>query len=878
MVDASLATPNGKPTEKKEIYLSDYAPPDFGVEHISLVFRLFSDRAEVTAICKFFRKNAQAKDLVLDGSPFMELTEIALDGSPLAADQYTVGDTGLSLCAVPDAFELQVKTTLKPQGNTRLEGLYFSGGNFCTQCEAQGFRHITYFPDRPDVLATYDVRIEADRTDFPLLLANGNPGLHGALAENRHFAEWHDPHPKPCYLFALVAGDLACATSQFTTRSGREVVLNVYVEQGDLDKSAHALASLERSMVWDEDRFGLEYDLDVYNIVAVADFNMGAMENKGLNIFNTKYVLASADTATDADFDNVEAVIGHEYFHNWTGNRVTCRDWFQLSLKEGLTVFRDQEFSSDMGSRALNRLNDVRALRMLQFSEDAGPLAHPIRPEKYIEINNFYTSTIYNKGAEVIRMMHRLIGEVAFRRGMDLYFERHDGQAVTCEDFITAMEDASGRSLKQFRLWYSQAGTPRVSVTRVPNGSDVGLRIQQFCSPTPGQCSKKDFHMPFLMGWVSSDGSPISPSLETGGKWLNNDCLIEITQQDQTFVFKDVPEGAVVSLHRDFSCPVKLEDDLSAEEYAFLMAYDTDPFSRWEAAQKLASQVLLSSRNQVVKQVFKKAFGATLADNVTDDALIGELLSLPSEIDLGQQSAVFEPLAIHKNRQDFIAELARDNADGLLARYAALSRTEQYSLDQSQKARRRLRNTLLGYIAVLPVGEKLVVEQYRQADNMTDRMVALGLIASSDFDCRLSILESFYQQWKANALVIDKWFAVQAMSNRADTLERVKDLTNHSAFSLQNPNRVRSLVSSFSMLNQVRFHEEGGGGYRFVSDMILAIDVLNPQTAARMIAPIGRWSRMQKGAGEHMQAALKFILSNNRISSDVRELCSKSLE
>ena len=878
MVDASLAAPNGKPTENREIYLSDYAPPDFGVEHISLVFRLFNDRAEVTAVCKFFRKNDQAIDLALDGSPFMELTEVALDGSVLAANQYIISDAGLSVRAVPDAFELRIKTTLKPHDNTRLEGLYFSGGNFCTQCEAQGFRHITYFPDRPDVLATYDVRLEAVKADFPLLLANGNPGLSGGLADGRHFAEWHDPHPKPCYLFALVAGDLACATSQFTTASGRDVTLNVYVEPGDVDKSAHALASLERSMTWDEERFGLEYDLDVYNIVAVADFNMGAMENKGLNIFNTKYVLASADTATDVDFDNVEAVIGHEYFHNWTGNRVTCRDWFQLSLKEGLTVFRDQEFSSDLGSRALKRLNDVRALRMLQFSEDAGPLAHPIRPEKYIEINNFYTSTIYNKGAEVIRMMHRLLGEVAFRRGMDLYFERHDGQAVTCEDFIVAMEDASGRSLKQFRLWYSQAGTPRVSVVRERNGSDVGLRIQQDCSPTPGQNSKKDFHMPFLIGWISSEGIPLCPPIETGGKWSNNDCLIEITRQDQTFVFKGVPEGAVVSLHRDFSCPVKLEDDLNAEEYAFLMAHDTDPFSRWEAAQRLASKVLLSTRNQVIKETFKRAFRATLRDKETDVALIGELLTLPSEIDLGQQSAVFDPLAIHQCRQDFIAELAYENAAELLARYTALSGIELYSLDQSQKAQRRLKNILLSYIAVLPGGEKLVVDQYSQANNMTDRMAALGLIASSDFECRLRILDGFYQQWQGNALVVDKWFAVQAMSSRTDTLERVKELTNHPAFFIQNPNRVRSLVSSFSMLNQVRFHEEGGEGYRFVSDMIIAIDVLNPQTAARMIAPIGRWARMQKDAGEHMQAALKFILSNNRISSDVRELCSKSLE
>lgn len=877
-MDASLATP----AAKQEIRLTDYEPPAFEIKHTSLTFKLFADYAEVTAISQFVRRNPVVPDLLLDGGPHMELVEVALDGLVLTTDQIQLSADSLKLRNVPDSFALRIVTKLVPQDNTRLEGLYHSGGNFCTQCEAEGFRHITYFLDRPDVLTCYDVRIEAEKGTCPLLLSNGNPGEAGDLENGRHFAEWHDPHPKPSYLFALVAGDLACNSGSFKTKSGKDVELNVYVEPKDLSKSKHALNSLKRSMTWDEDRFGLEYDLDVYNIVAVSDFNMGAMENKGLNVFNTKYVLASSETATDADFGHVEGVIGHEYFHNWTGNRVTCRDWFQLSLKEGLTVFRDQEFSADLGSRVIKRLDDVRSLRMLQFSEDAGPLAHPVRPEKYIEINNFYTATVYNKGAEVIRMMHLLIGEAAFRRGMDLYFERYDGQAVTCEDFVRAMEDASGQVLGQFRLWYSQAGTPRLEVRRRRTGKAIHLTIEQSCPATPGQSEKRPNHMPILVGWLDAVGRQIEPICGEGGEWRETGCLLDLKKAVQTFVFENVPEGAVPSLLRQFSAPVRMEDDLTAAELAFLMRHDQDGFARWEAAQKLASKVILSEINgkkdTAAAEEYRSAFTSVLADHKEDTALIAELLTLPGEIDLGQKMARLDAAKIHRVRGEMMAALARENSDAINARYQELNTGADYSLNQKAKADRRLCNILLAYIAKFDsrLGEQVVRAHYEKANNMTDRMAALSLIAHSDFECRKEILHAFHEDWKDDALVVDKWFAVQANSARSDVIEQVKQLTNHPAFSLRNPNRLRSLVSTFAMLNQAGFHTEGGDGYTFLSEMIVAVDVINPQTAARLVAPLGRWSRMPDLAGRQMKEALDWILSHEGLSDDVRELCIKS--
>jgi aminopeptidase N len=874
-VDARASTS----APKQEIRLADYQSPAFSIETIDLVFRLEDEVALVEATSKWQREG-NTTSLTLDGGPYMTLKSVALDGVVLAGNAYTLTGDSLTLHDVPDSFTLTIVTALRPRENTRLEGLYFSGGNFCTQCEAEGFRHITYYLDRPDVLARYNVRIEADKAKYPVLLSNGNPGATGDLPEGRHFAEWHDPHPKPAYLFAMVAGNLGCLSDQFTTRSGRVVALNIYAAEADLAKCDYAMASLKRSMAWDEDVFGLEYDLDVYNIVAVSDFNMGAMENKGLNIFNTKYVLASPATATDADFDHVEGVIGHEYFHNWTGNRVTCRDWFQLSLKEGLTVFRDQEFSSDMTSRAVKRLDDVRTLRMIQFPEDGGPLAHPVRPEKYIEINNFYTATVYNKGAEVIRMMHRLIGADAFRRGMDLYFERHDGQAVTCEDFVCAMEDASGVDLKHFRLWYSQAGTPALSITRSRQGADVLLHVEQSCKATPGQLEKKPLHMPVLVGWLDADGNEVRPVLAGEDNWQEDGCLLELTAARQTYLFQDVPEGAVPSLLRAFSAPVTLSHDLTATELAFLVKHDTDAFARWEAAQYMYGDYLLAcvaGEGAVadVPATLTDTFAHLLQDEATDRALLAELLTLPSEIAIGQRMDVLKPDEIFEAREALVRRFASDNEAAIRDLYASLAQ-DHYDLGAESKAARRLRNTLLRYLAQLDGAEALVCSHLERADNMTDRMAALSVIAGSDFPSRMAVLEGFYAEWQHDDLVVDKWFAVQAQSSRTDTVGRVMELMRHPAFKLANPNRLRSLITSFSMLNQVRFHGADGSGYRLLADTIARVDKINPQTAARLVAPLGRWGRVGEDRQVLMKAALEALRSQVE-SDDVRELVEKSL-
>lgn len=866
---------------KQEKRLADYRAPDFELEHVKLIFRLFDQYANVEAVTHFRMKGGVGKSLTLDGGPYMSLEAISVDGVELREDQYTLTPESLTLRAVPEEFALKVITKLQPKENTRLEGLYFSGGNFCTQCEAEGFRHITYFPDRPDVLAKYDVRIEADTRACPVLLSNGNPVASGALDSGRHYAEWEDPHPKPSYLFALVAGDLACLSDSFRTKSGREVALNIYVSPCDLDKCGYAMQSLVRAMKWDEDVYGLEYDLDVYNIVAVSDFNMGAMENKGLNIFNTKYVLASPETATDADFDHVEGVIGHEYFHNWTGNRVTCRDWFQLSLKEGLTVFRDQEFSSDMTSRAVKRLDDVRVLRMLQFPEDAGPLAHPIRPEKYIEINNFYTTTVYNKGAEVIRMIHGLLGAEAFQEGMRIYLERHDGQAATCEDFVAAMEAGSGKDLQQFRLWYSQAGTPKLTVKREWQGDDLTLTIEQSCEPSPGQAVKAPYHMPVVVGFVGSNGQGLKPEADGDAVWSSDGYTLDLKKARQAFSFRNVPKDAVPSLLRGFSAPVVLEHDLDDNELAVLATHDSDAFVRWEATQDLYSRYLLKQISEgtaanTVPTHLSAVFASQLDDTETDLALLAELVSLPSEVALGQKMEILQPEAIHATRKAFMAALASQYSEAILKRYNALERS-QFSLDQSAKAARRLRNALLGYVVLLPEGEECAKRHYETANNMTDCMAALSQISHSDFVCRQAVLDAFYEKWSTNDLVVDKWFAVQAQSTRPDTVGQVERLLDHPAFKVQNPNRLRSLVSTFSMLNQVRFHEESGEGYRFLAKMIVAVDKINPQTAARLVPPLGRWGRLDEVRRTYMKEALKSILETPDLSDDVRELAEKSL-
>ncbi|NVJ97537.1 MAG: aminopeptidase N [Alphaproteobacteria bacterium] len=878
-MDASVAAS----APKQEIRLEDYKAPGFNISGLDLVFRLYDEYAEVQATSIVVRCPGSSVDVVLDGGPYMELKAVRVDGSPLAEGMFRRSENTLTLIDTPQEFTLEVVTWVRPKENTRLEGLYFSGGNFCTQCEAEGFRHITYFPDRPDVLTTYKVRIEADRSSCPVLLSNGNPGESGTLDSGRHFAEWIDPHPKPSYLFALVAGDLGLVSDEFVTLSGRSVTLNIYAAQKDLGKCDYAMQSLKRSMKWDEDVFGLEYDLDIYNIVAVSDFNMGAMENKGLNIFNTKYVLASPETATDADFDHVEGVIGHEYFHNWTGNRVTCRDWFQLSLKEGLTVFRDQEFSSDMTSRSVKRLDDVRVLRMLQFPEDAGPLAHPIRPEKYVEINNFYTATVYNKGAEVIRMMHRLIGAEAFRAGMDLYFDRFDGQAVTCEDFVAAMEDASSKNLNQFRRWYSQAGTPHLAICREREGDDVTVSITQSCKPSPGQSIKLPYHMPIIIGWLDAKGKPIQPTVEGKAIWVADGALLELTEATQTFRFKNVPEGSVPSLLRGFSAPVTMAHDLSEDELAFLVAHDVDAFSRWEAVQDLYIQMILNNVEGEehgdpfpLPKNISDTFGKLVADEKSDPALTAELLAVPNEIAIGLRQEILTPQDIHSAREAAVLALAERHRDAILAKYQGLEEAE-YSQEQEAKARRRLRNTLLGFVVCLPEGEELAKRHYMTANNMTDRIAALTAISHSEFGCRDEILQEFYEAWKSDDLVVDKWFAVQAQSKRADTVSRIQKLVNHEAFSYKNPNRLRSLVSTFSMLNQTAFHSVGGAGYRFLAEMIVKVDEINPQTAARLVAPLGRWRRLDGPARDEMKASLAYILERKGLSDDVRELVEKSL-
>ena len=874
---------------KQEIRLADYQPPAFFVSNVDLVFRVFDDRVLVRATSQMECGGQGAPDLTLDGGPYMKLVSVEMDGRQLSADSYTITEDSLVVADVPRRFTLTVETELLPADNTRLEGLYQSGGNLCTQCEAEGFRHITYFLDRPDVLAVYDVTIEADEKKYPVLLSNGDMHSAGSLDGGRHYARWKDRHPKPCYLFALVAGNLSAVSSTYHTMNGREVALNIYVRQPDLDKCAHAMQSLKKSMKWDEDVFGLEYDLDTYNIVAVSDFNMGAMENKGLNIFNTKYVLANSQTATDSDFDHVEGVIGHEYFHNWTGNRVTCRDWFQLSLKEGLTVYRDQEFSSDMASRAVKRIDDVRVLRMLQFPEDGGPLAHPVRPESYIEINNFYTTTVYNKGAEVIRMMKTLMGEAAFLAGVKLYLSRHDGEAATCEQFVVAMEAAGSMDLKQFRLWYSQAGTPTVEFARVRDGNDIVLSVRQSCPKTPGQSSKSPFQIPLLVGWLDENGNELAPVAGDGITKTDDGYLLVLSAQSQSFVFKNMPLGACPSLLRGFSAPVKVIDDLTDAETAHLLKHDTDAFVRWQSGQNLMATYLLSSLDSTWCESAKgaeklalisEAFAATIADMSLDPAFAAELLTLPSEIYLGQMQDVLTPDEIHHARNAVKLYLAETHFQLMIDRFDGLG-PNAGGADQASKGNRKLRNVMLAYLVTsssnLTQAKSLAIDLYTHAQNMTDQLAALTAVGHGNWPEKDHILADFYQQWEKDDLVIDKWFAMQAQDPNPGVVDRIAQLMKHPAFTFENPNRLRSLISMFAMLNQVHFHALDGSGYNLLSNVIAKVDELNPQTAARMVAPLGRWMRLDRERKMRMKKSLIALQANSMISNDVRELVEKSL-
>jgi aminopeptidase N len=876
-------------TPHATIYRKNYQPPAYQVDTIDLRFELGEETTRVHSRLKV-RANPAAvpgQPLRLDGHRAV-LLGVGLDGVPLLEDQYALDGESLTIAGVPAAFTLEITTEIRPQDNTFLEGLYRSGGMFCTQCEAEGFRSITFFPDRPDVLSVYTVTIVADKGRYPVLLANGNPVESGNLADGRHFAVWHDPFPKPCYLFALVAGNLHCHEGSFTTRSGREVTLRIFVEEKNRSKCDHALRSLQKSMAWDEQVFGREYDLDLFMIVAVDDFNMGAMENKGLNIFNSRYVLASPATATDDDFQAIEEVVGHEYFHNWTGNRVTCRDWFQLSLKEGLTIFRDQEFSADMQSRGVKRISDVRLLRTHQFPEDGGPLAHPVRPDSYMEINNFYTTTVYNKGGEVIRMMHTLLGAEKFRQGMDLYFQRHDGQAVTVEDFVRAMEDGGQRDLGQFRRWYEQAGTPQLELGGSFDAAagTFTLVVRQSCPPTPGQPDKLPFHIPLAMGLLGRDGRQLPCSLagETVPGPVSR--LLEIRQAEETFVFTGLAEEPVPALLRGFSAPVRLSYPYSYDDLMLLMAHEPDPFCRWEAGQKLAVELILdlvaelhAGRELRLDPGFVAAFRETLTSGDGDRAFLAEALTLPSEAYLAELMAVADPTALHTARQFVRKGLAEGLRDDFLAVWQECRSRRPYAVDDNRAGHRRLANLCLAYL--MTIGEQDVIdaclEQCREVDNMTDVMGALAPLASCECPERSLALEEFYAKWQDDRQVVDKWFSVQATATLPGTLAHVTRLLEHPAFELTNPNRFRSLVGAFSQANPARFHDPDGSGYRFLGDQLLRLVPVNPQVAARMLTPLTRWQRLDPARQTLMVEQLRRIKTLPGLPRDVFEVVEKSL-
>ncbi|KIF81125.1 aminopeptidase N [Noviherbaspirillum autotrophicum] len=879
------------------IYRKDYTPPGFWVETVEMGFDLDPEATHVATRMTLKRNPAsQNKSLLLYGEA-LRLVQLRMNGKALTKRAYTLGPGTLEINNPPDHVTLEIETVTHPNLNTSLMGLYVSDGNFFTQCEAEGFRKITYFPDRPDVMAKYKVMLRADKEKYPVLLSNGNLIEEGDLGDGRHYAVWEDPFKKPSYLFALVAGKLVCQEEKYTLHSGREVLLQVWVEEGNLDKTQHAMDSLKRSIRWDEERFGLELDLDRFMIVAVGDFNMGAMENKGLNIFNTKYVLANPRIATDTDYANIESVVGHEYFHNWTGNRVTCRDWFQLSLKEGLTVFRDQEFSADMigtdSARAVKRIEDVRVLRQAQFPEDAGPMAHPVRPDSYVEINNFYTVTVYEKGAEVVRMYQTLFGRDGFRKGMDLYFQRHDGCAVECDDFRRAMADANGRDLSQFELWYCQSGTPHLKVDTHYDevAKTYAITLTQSCPATPGQAQKQPYHIPVAVGLL--DGSGRDLPLHLGGVEIDGPApttmVLELTQQRQSFEFRNVPVHPVPSILRGFSAPVVLEIDYSDAELAFLMAHDSDPFNRWEAGQRLAMRRLLALADAVQKDhalsdselqetALGKAYHKILSDRMLDPAFCELALTLPSETVVAEQVDVVDPHAIHAVRQFMRRSLAAAMRVEWEVAYQANRTPGSYSPDAAAAGKRALKNLALSYLMELdePQMHLLAQGQYDQANNMTDRIAALSALVNSSAAGRDEALARFYAEFEQEALVIDKWFALQAMARTTD-VAKVRDLMAHTAFTLKNPNRARSLIFSFCNGNPAQFHAVDGSGYEFWADQVIALNAINPQVAARLARSLDRWRKYAPALQEKMQAALKRVAATKSLSKDVLEVVTKSL-
>ena len=887
-----------KESQGKTVWLRDYRVPDYLIDETQLVFELHEDHTLVSSRLRMRRNPAAGAGrapLVLDGKQ-LQLIELKVDGNTLQAPAYEVDDEHLTVPSVPAQFVLECRTLIKPQDNTSLEGLYKSRVMFCTQCEAEGFRKITYYLDRPDVLSSFTTRIEAERDKYPVLLSNGNLIASGDLGGGRHFATWQDPFKKPCYLFALVAGDLKMVADTFTTCSGRKVDLRIYVEAKDFDKCAFAMVSLKKAMRWDEEVYGREYDLDVFMIVAVDDFNMGAMENKGLNIFNSSAVLAKPETSTDMAFQRIESIVAHEYFHNWSGNRVTCRDWFQLSLKEGFTVYRDAEFSADMGSRAVNRIEDVGLLRTVQFAEDSGPMAHSVRPESYMEISNFYTVTIYEKGAEVVRMIANLLGKALFRKGTDLYFSRFDGMAVTTEDFVRCMEEVSGIDLTQFRRWYTQAGTPQLDVTRhyEPKERRYTLTVKQQCPPTPRQPVKEPFFVPLTVGLLDGKGKEMP--LQLGGNdQPANSKVLRVTEAEQQFTFVNVPEEPVPALLRGFSAPVKLRIDYTRDELTFLMSHESDGFVRWEAAQQLGLQVIhqgLEARamgkafavDQRLVSAYRSLLQASLDDPLFDKAMVANLLLLPSEAYISELASEIDVDGIHQVREQVRRHLAHELQDLLGAVYRDNESNEAYVYDAGPVARRSLKNTVLNYLMLLDSTEWFTVaqRQYEGANNMTDAMAGLRALVNNPSRATTALTENlladFYRKWKHETLVVEQWLALQSAAPVPGNLPKVKALIEHEAFDLRNPNKIRCVIGAFCNSNAVGFHAANGEGYRFLADHIILLNRSNPQIASRQLTPLTRWRKYDQQRQELMKAELRRIMAEDNVSKDVYEVLSKSLQ
>ena len=873
----------------KETFLADYLVPNYLVDNVALYFDLGRAETTVRSVLSMRRNPlGQGGDCVLDGEK-LTLKSIKIDGRELQGNEYLRTDKALLISKVPEQFDLEIEVLIHPDKNTALEGLYHSGRLLCTQCEAEGFRRITYYPDRPDIMAVFTVSIEAEKADWPIMLSNGNLEQKGQLENGRHWVSWHDPHPKPSYLFALVAGDLHIQKDSFVTTSGRKVALEIYVDVENSHKCDHALMSLKQAMKWDEERYGREYDLDIFMIVAVNDFNMGAMENKGLNIFNSACVLASPETATDRDYYRIQSIVGHEYFHNWSGNRVTCRDWFQLSLKEGFTVLRDQQFSADMNSAAVQRIEDVNQLRSMQFSEDAGPMSHPVRPASFIEISNFYTVTIYEKGAEVVGMIKTIVGDIGFRKGTDLYFDRHDGQAVTTDDFVKAIEDANRVDLTQFKRWYSQAGTPQLNIATEydSTGQRYTLTINQHCEATPGQRHKEAFHIPVALGLLDKKGNIIQVQLDgEAASNVSETRILSVKESKQQFVFINVPSEPVLSFLRGFSAPVKVNLPRTNKELTFLMANDSDSFCQWDAGQQLLINVLLQLAEKTSKgsalslpTELVEQFGKLLKRGLSSPALAAKMLELPSENYLAGQKKPADVDAIHIARSYMKRELALSLKEDFSILYTALNTTDKYQFDAAEMAKRSLKNICLDYLVSTgdPMQVQRCLKQMKQSDNMTDTMSGLAVLVEHQGPEREHALRAFYEQWKGDRQVVDKWLAVQAQSSLKDTLLRVKSLMSHPAFNITNPNNVRSLIGQFCRNNAVNFHAIDGSGYQFLVEQILILDKLNPQIASRQMGAFNSWQQYDKKRQGMMRAALEKIAKQTDLSADVYEIVTKYL-